>query len=150
MGALYCLAGLPGSGKTTFAKEFLSEHPGMEYFSPDQYYEKINGDECDRRNTFEVWHTMFGDIHKAEVEGKDVLIDSDNITYAQRTQWLEWFPDFEAHHLMYFERPFELCLERVNNRRRTIPKDIMLAKLGAWDSPIDAPDRCRWDSVVCL
>lgn len=150
MGVLYCLAGLPGSGKTTFAIDFIKKHPGIKYFSPDQYYEKINGDECDRRNTFKVWHTMFGDIHQAEQNGEDVLIDSDNITFAQRMQWIDWFPDFEAHHLMFLERPFEDCLARVNSRRRTIPEDIMKKKLGAWQSPIDFGDAEFWDSVTYI
>ena len=45
MSIMICLAGLPGVGKTTWATEFLRGHPDYLYFSPDAYYERINGDE---------------------------------------------------------------------------------------------------------
>ena len=44
MSIMVCLAGLPGVGKTTWAQEFLKKHPDFLYFSPDLYYERINGD----------------------------------------------------------------------------------------------------------
>ena len=72
---MICLSGLPGSGKTTWAKEFLKKHPEYHYFSPDIYYERINGDDRIRDNTFKVWMTMFQEIHEAEQAGYDVLID---------------------------------------------------------------------------
>lgn len=150
MGSLYCLAGIPGTGKSTFAEKLLQSDPNLVYFNPDKYYERINGDECDRRNTFEVWHTMFGEIHQAAIEGKSVLIDSDNITFAQRIQWIEWFPEFTAHHLLFLERPFELCVKRVNSRRRKIPIDIMKKKAGLWENPIDHGDVQFWDSIVSV
>lgn len=103
MSVMICLAGLPGVGKTTWAAEFLKKHPDFLYFSPDSYYERINGDECDRTDTFEIWMAMFRDIHIAEKNGYNVLIDSDNLTYAQRNQWIEWFPYFDEHILLFLE-----------------------------------------------
>ena len=84
MSQLICLAGMPGSGKTTWAQEFMEMNPDFLYISPDAYYERINGDERDRSHPFEIWTAMFRDIHIAEVNKRNVLIDSDNLTYAQR------------------------------------------------------------------
>ena len=103
MSTMICLSGMPGSGKTTWAAEFLKKHPDFLYFSPDSYYERINGDECDRTDTFEIWMAMFRDIHIAEKNFNNVLIDSDNLTYAQRNQWIEWFPYFDEHILLFLE-----------------------------------------------
>ena len=39
-------------------------------------------------------------FHIAEKNFNNVLIDSDNLTYAQRNQWIEWFPYFDEHILL--------------------------------------------------
>lgn len=143
---MICLAGMPGVGKTTWARNFLKKNPGYRYFSPDLYYERINGDDCVRENTFEVWMAMFRDINTAMKQGKDVLIDTDNLTYHQRTQWPEWFPDF-YHTLVYFEEPFEVCVERMLQRRRKLPLSTMEAKRDRWETPTIGTDGKLWDHI---
>lgn len=147
MSIMICLAGLPGVGKTTWAAEFLKKHPDFLYFSPDSYYERINGDECDRTDTFEIWMAMFRDIHIAEKNFNNVLIDSDNLTYAQRNQWIEWFPYFDEHILLFLEEDYNTCLDRVSKRRRTIPEIIMREKMYKWENPLEAGDCAEWDRV---
>ena len=147
MSTMICLSGMPGSGKTTWAMEFLKKHPDFLYFSPDAYYERINGDECDRTDTFEIWMAMFRDIHIAEKNGYNVLIDSDNLTYAQRNQWVEWFPGFDTRFLLYMEEDFDICMERVSQRRRTIPEIIMREKMYKWENPLEAGDAREWDRI---
>jgi len=148
MSKMICLAGMPGSGKTTWALAFLRRNPNYLYFSPDEYYGRINGDECDRSHTFEIWMAMFRDIHTAELAGRDVIIDSDNLTYAQRNQWIEWFPGFDAHILVFIEDDFNKCMERVNKRKRTVPEDIMHKKFTKWENPFKAGDDREWDVIT--
>lgn len=147
MSIMVCLAGLPGVGKTTWAQEFLKKHPDFLYFSPDLYYERINGDECDRADTFEIWMAMFRDIYIAEKNFNNVLIDSDNLTYAQRNQWIEWFPYFDEHILLFLEEDYNICFDRVSKRRRTIPEIIMREKMLKWENPFEAGDCVEWDRV---
>lgn len=147
MGTMYCMCGLPGSGKTHFAKDFIKANKNVLYFSPDEYYEKINGDSRDRSNTFQIWHTMFQDIHDAAVSDKDVLIDSDNLTFAQRMQWVEWFPEFSNRILFYLELPFGECYLNVLNRTRTIPLKTMEEKAQKWENPSLGRDRENWDNI---
>ena len=147
MSTMICLSGMPGSGKTTWAAEFLKKHPDFLYFSPDLYYERINGDECDRTDTFEIWMAMFRDIHIAEKNLNNVLIDSDNLTYAQRNQWIEWFPYFNEHILLFLEEDYNTCFDRVSKRRRTIPEIIMREKMYKWENPLEAGDCAEWDRV---
>lgn len=147
MSTMICLSGMPGSGKTTWAAEFLRKHPDFLYFSPDAYYERINGDECDRTDSFEIWMAMFRDIHIAEKNFNNVLIDSDNLTYAQRNQWIEWFPYFDEHILLFLEEDYNICFDRVSKRRRTIPEIIMREKMYKWENPLEAGDCAEWDRV---
>ena len=147
MSTMICLSGMPGSGKTTWAQRFLKAHPDFLYFSPDMYYERINGDECDRRDSFEIWMAMFRDIHIAEKNFNNVLIDSDNLTYAQRNQWIEWFPYFDEHILLFLEEDYNTCFDRVSKRRRTIPEVIMREKMYKWENPLAAGDCAEWDRI---
>lgn len=148
MSTMICLSGLPGSGKTTWAKKFLKKHPEYRYFSPDVYYERINGDDRIRDNTFKVWMVMFQEIHEAELAGRNVLIDSDNLTYAQRNQWVEWFPGFDQRVLFYFDEPLEDCVKRMMQRRRKIPIKIMREKAAKWQNPyFSVDDWAEWDNI---
>lgn len=143
MGKMICLAGLPGVGKTTWAENFLMYHSDYLYFSPDKYYERLNGDDRNRANTFEVWIAMFRDINIAMKDKRNVLIDSDNLTYAQRMQWIEWFPDFK-YILVFFEEDFQVCCDRVWQRRRTIPIETMNEKWKKWERPSIERDGKYW------
>lgn len=131
---MICLCGISGCGKTTWAKEFLKLNPDYAYFNPDEYYAKFNGSELIRDNTFEVWHAMFRDIHTAGQNGKNVLIDSDNLTVHQRMQWIEWFPEFE-HILIYFYEDFKTCYDRVQKRKRKLSYNQLLSKFHNFELP---------------
>lgn len=144
MSKMICLCGMPGVGKTTWAENFLIHHPEYHYFSPDKYYERLNGDDCNRANTFEVWMAMFRDINTALKDNKNVLIDSDNLTYAQRMQWVEWFPAVNGRILVFFEEDFATCLNRVSQRRRTISEEIMKGKWRKWERPTQELDGKYW------
>ena len=143
---LICLAGMPGVGKTTWANSFLEKHPDYRYFSPDLYYERINGDDTVRANTFEVWMAMFRDINTAMKQGKNVLVDSDNLTFHQRTQWIEWFPDFQ-HILVFFEASWDTCYNQMKQRRRQLSYSTMLAKWDRWQRPTVELDGKFWDKI---
>lgn len=143
---MICLAGMPGVGKTTWANKFLEKHPNYHYFSPDLYYERINGDDCVRANTFEVWMAMFRDINTAMKAGKNVIVDSDNLTFHQRTQWIEWFPEFR-HILVFFEAPFDICVKQMKQRRRQISLITMTSKWERWERPTMELDGKFWNYI---
>lgn len=143
---MICLAGMPGVGKTTWAMNFLKNHLDYVYFNPDQYYAELNGDDTNRANTFEVWMAMFRDINTAMKMGHNVLIDSDNLTFHQRMQWIEWFPDFE-HILVFFEEPYLVCEKRMLQRRRKLPYSVMISKWERWERPSAETDGRYWKHI---
>lgn len=146
MANMICLAGMPGVGKTTWARNFLKHHPDYRYFNPDMYYERINGDDCIRANTFEVWMAMFRDINTVMKQGKNVLVDTDNLTFHQRTQWIEWFPEF-FHILVFFEAPWDVCYNQMKQRRRQLTDNTMIAKWKKWQRPTEEKDGPFWDLI---
>ena len=143
---MICLCGMPGAGKSTWARNFLKHHSDYLCFNPDAYYERINGDDTIRANTFEVWMAMFRDINTAMKAGKNVLVDSDNLTFHQRMQWIEWFPDF-THILVFFDTDFDTCMYRVSHRRRKLTRAQMIDRWGKWQRPIAALDGRFWKHI---
>ena len=129
MAKFFLICGISGGGKTILANKVMANNPHLKLFNPDEYYRRINGDEILHENFFPVWHTMWQELHDAEMAGQDVLVDSNALTVQQRCQFLEWFPTFE-HHLIWVMAPKEICIEGNNNRRRHVPMDKLMAQ---WD-----------------
>ena len=89
----------------------------------DQYYKKINSDECDCSNWFEVWMSLQRDLYTSEFVNEDVLLTTNSLTFSQRQQFIEWFPTF-THHIIWVTSPKEKCIEGNNARRRHVPIDL--------------------------
>lgn len=123
MAKMYLMCGCSGAGKTTYSKQFAKEH-NLLYLGIDDFYAKVNGDECLHTNTFEVWIEFYKAIHEAEVNGIDCIIDTNAITKTHRAQFVEWFPTFE-HHLIYISADETLRKKNNKQRRRQVPDDVM-------------------------
>lgn len=147
MAKFYLICGISGGGKTFLAERIIEKNPGLKLFDPDDYYKKINGDECIHENFFDVWITLYKDIHEAELAGKDILINTNALTVAQRNQFIEWFPTFE-HHMIWVISPKEKCIEGNMSRRRHVPMGKLLAQWERMEFP-NASEK-GWDSITHL
>ena len=123
MAKMYLMCGCSGAGKTTFSKAFAKKN-NVKYFGIDDYYALVNGDECIRDNSFEVWIEFYKAIHNAEVNNEDCIIDTNNLTVGHRTQFLEWFPTFE-HHIIFIDADGDLRKKNNLSRKRHVPDDVM-------------------------
>lgn len=141
---LYMMCGLSGSGKTTFAKAFASEH-NLRYINPDRFYEILNGDECNHYNEFEVWMAIFRALHMAEQDKVNTIFDTNALTVVDRTQILNWFPDFEPI-LIYICADFNLCLKNNASRRRVVPEAAMHGMMQKLEPPSFNED-ARWKEM---
>lgn len=145
MAKMYLMCGLSGVGKTTFAKEIICANKNMLYLGVDDFYAKVNGDECIHENQFEVWIEFYKAIHEAEVNGIDCIVDTNAITKCHREQFLEWSPSFE-HHLILIRCDEKLRYMNNRSRRRVVPDDVMLKMSINFEYP-QQEEVCKWDSV---
>ena len=144
MSKMYLMCGLSGVGKTTYAEKFAKEN-NLVYLGIDDCYAEINGDECIHENQFHAWILFYEKIHSLAVAGLDCIVDTNAITYCHRRQFLDWFPEFDEHHLIFIAADEDLRCENNNSRRRVIPEEAMkkmredfeypsLREWGEWDS----------------
>jgi predicted kinase len=145
MANMYLMSGLSGSGKTTYSKKFAEENNILR-LGVDEFYEKINGDECRHYNKFEVWVEFFKAIHDAEMNGVDCIIDTNALTWHQRMQFVEWFPTFKKH-IIFIDAKRELCKNNNRSRRRQIPDDVMDKMASNLEVPVPGIDT-NWDSII--
>lgn len=142
---LIVMCGLPGSGKTTFARD-LAERLGFQYIGVDDFYRLMNGDETRHNNKFEVWMTLYRAIHMAERDGRDVVFDTNAPTVTDRSQLLDWFPGFDAT-LFYISALQCQCVQNNKTRRRVIPEDEMERFFRNFQPPTEDEDK-RWKGVL--
>jgi predicted kinase len=148
MANMYLVCGISGSGKTTLSKQLAKEH-NLLRLGVDDFYAKVNGDECDRRGKFEVWIEFFKAIHNTEINGIDCVVEASGITMHQRREFVEWFPTFK-HHLIFVEADAELRKKNNMIRRRQIPEWRMDEMTKQVQEPDTKSDDNKFDSITII
>ena len=119
------MIGIPGSGKTTYAKDFLKG----EYISPDAIRKELYGDISIQGNPKEVFGLVESRIREALAEGKNVVYDATN-TNVYRKATVEEFRSYGATEVngIFMNTPFEVCMGRNlnrNDRSEPVPAEVM-------------------------
>lgn len=146
MQKMILVCGMPGSGKTTFSKR-LAKETGLTHVDIDEIYADINGDSRDRSNKFEVWQEFFRRIHAVQQAGESVIVDTMALRAYNRREFIEWFPEFNEHHLIYIKAEFDVCLRNVQRRERVIPETLMHKFFDIIEHPSEITD-LYWDSIT--
>ena len=85
----FMMVGLPGSGKSTFARDVLSASPGAVVHSSDEIRRELLGDENDQTQQALVFSTLHERVFSDLRAGKNVVYDATNINYKQRKQFVD-------------------------------------------------------------
>lgn len=142
---MYVMCGISGSGKTVLS-QMLEKKTGIKRLGIDDFYAKVNGDECKHENTFNVWITFFQEIQNTFLNGEDCIIDTNALVWHQRMQFIEWFPGFK-HHLIFIDAPFELQKKNNQSRRRKVPEFAMNKMAEKLQKPTAELDK-DWDTIT--
>jgi predicted kinase len=80
---LFILIGLPGSGKSTVAKELSEEYDAL-IFSSDTYRKNLLGDENRQDKNELVFTTLYNDLREALSQGRNCIFDATNTSRKSR------------------------------------------------------------------
>ena len=144
---MYVMCGISGSGKTSLSTE-ISQKYNIKRLGIDDFYAKINGDECKHENTFNVWIAFFQEIQNTFLKGEDCIIDTNALVWHQRLQFIEWFPHFK-HHLIFIDAAFDLQMKNNQNRKRKVPEATMRQMADRLQKPSVELDT-NWDSIIYI
>lgn len=132
---LILLVGIPGSGKTTYAKEYAQIHDATIHISSDSIRYELYGDESIQGDSDTVFSLMQKRAVEALQSGKSVLYDATNMTRKDRSGIIAACPRYahiEAHIIW---APIETCIERDANRERTVGKAVIDRMLKRFQAP---------------
>lgn len=144
MPMFYMMVGLPGSGKSFTAESI----PNAVVHSSDAIRAEVLGDENDQTQQDLVFQTLHKRVLQDLVDGKDVVYDATNINYKRRIGFLNRVRALHKHDLrtvcLFMATPYEVCLERNNNRERSVPESVIQRMYFKFDVPMMAEG---WDEI---
>jgi len=84
---LYIVVGLPGSGKSTYATNFIKDKD-IEYLSSDELRAKFGSGETDQTCTNQVFGHIKRKVDEFLKDGKNVLVDATNVNRKERSHYI--------------------------------------------------------------
>ena len=134
-GNLTVLVGIPGSGKSTWARDFGGR---AIIVSTDQIREEFWGDASDQRNPKKVFEYAYAVTKCALADGHNVIFDATNLTKKTRARLLEETKRFtNEKYAIVFMTPFDTCMRRNAARARVVPENVLEAMLRKLETPTE-------------
>ena len=140
MKTLIMLSAIPASGKSTWAKEYQSNHPHTYIISSDDIRMEIcHGNYHDQSKHALVWETFEKRIHEYAALHEDVtvILDALNDVNVVRLKYLETTPEFDKKILVLFPNTVERS-EYYNGLREDdvkVPDEIVKMLANKFEEP---------------
>ena len=131
------LVGLPGSGKSTYANKLTTSIRVTKYLSSDSIREELYGDESIQGDPNKVFRIMHQRAKEYLTQGFDVVYDATNVTRKNRRGIISEIKHLcdeglEAHIVW---APYQECLNRDKERKRSVGQEVIHKFLHRWQSP---------------
>lgn len=132
---LILLCGIPGSGKTTWAKNYISKNPDFVHLSSDAIRAELYGDENIQGSPVEVFTLMQKKAVESLNAGHNVVYDATSMTRKDRAGIISMCPKFTHIQCNIIWAPIETCIERDTTRERTVGKEVIDRMLKRFQMP---------------
>ena len=124
MSELTLMVGLPGSGKSTYAKSLQNDITIVLY--SDAISKELWGDENEQKNKDIVFKTLYKRARNLLLSGKNVIIDATNILKLDRARSLNRFADLNIKRkAIIIDTPIDECIRRNQLRERKVPVSVI-------------------------
>ena len=126
---LIILSAPPGSGKSTWARAYIEEHPGTKIISSDEIRFELTGQRKDFSKQKEVWKTFSERIHEYALGHEDVTVILDALCdlNSLREAYVKDNPEYDKYTLVLFPHSIDR-ITKWNKQRdedRIVPDKAM-------------------------
>lgn len=132
---LIILCGIPGSGKTTYATKYISEHSNTVHLNSDNIRKELWGDEATQGDNSLIFSRMQNRAIDGLNFGYNVIYDATNMTRKDRAGIIAVCPKFAKIDCHIIWAPIETCIERDVERKRTVGKEVIDRMLKRFQAP---------------
>jgi predicted kinase len=128
MTKLFLLIGLPGSGKSTFAKQLMTECPQMPLISTDGIRGQLFGSQALQGPWLLIWQEVERQFRQATSTANTAIFDATNTQRRHRREVIALARELGFTQILgiWVDTPVWLCLARNKRRSRQVPEEIIL------------------------
>ena len=139
MSTLYITVGLPGSGKSTYAKEFV-KGKDIEYLSSDELRAVYGKGEDDQTVTPIVFGHIKRKVDEFLKDGKNVLVDATSVNRKERSDYINTTKKYGAKVVaLVFKMDRQGLIDRNKKRGeqggRVVPDFVIDKMLAKYEEP---------------
>jgi predicted kinase len=136
---LYITVGLPGSGKSTYAKEFIKGKE-IEYLSSDSLRAVYGKDETDQSVTSIVFGHIKRKVDEFLKDGKNVMVDATSVNRKERSDYINTAKKYGAKVVVILFKMDRQGLIDRNKKRgeqggRVVPDWVIDKMLNKFEDP---------------
>ncbi len=141
MKRLIILSALPGSGKSTWAKEYKRTHENVYIISSDALRYEVTGTTDDFSKQDIVWELFSKRIREYANIGYDVDVILDalcDLNYL-REKYVKENPEYDEYYLVLFPRTIEHIkfYNKQRNKTSWVPDDVLEKLIAKWEEPTE-------------
>ena len=139
MKKLIILSAPPGSGKSSWARNYQKEHENTYIISSDEIRYELTNQKQDFSKQKEVWEIFSRRIHEYALKGDDINIILDALCDLNclREKYVKENPEYDKYILVLFPHKFE-DIKKLNRQRpkdQIVPDDALLALYQKFEEP---------------
>jgi predicted kinase len=128
------LVGLPGAGKSEYAKELAEE--GYVICSSDEVRGRMFGNANDQDHNAEVFQILHKEIRAHLMDGDSVVYDACNIHSKRRKAFLDTLKDIRCKKSAHvITTPYRSCIDQNRGRERVVPNEVIDRMYKHWQTP---------------
>lgn len=153
---LFIMCGLPASGKSTFAQQFIKNND-IRYVSRDEIrFSMIKENEEYFSHEKEVFKKFAGTIAQTLIDGFDVIADATHLNRISRDKLIRAIDQYTTEYTITYiilETSLETCMERnaLREGRAHVPDSVMKSMAENWEDITNSEKSYdRYDGTLYL
>lgn len=140
MAIIYLMCGIPGSGKSTYAKSHMNPSTDI-YVSRDKIrFSNLKENDFYFSHETTVYNTFTQQIKTAFLKGNNVWADATHLTAASRARLINSLNIGKNHVIVIFvDTPINICIERNEARKglKKVPIEVIQRMRNSLEIPND-------------